>query len=351
MKELLDLFIIVDYRKLKNVRAVADAYGYRSLTSIYRVLKRNNVNINRNGNYGGGSPIKITDEQLIEACKTMTLNEIAEEYDMHPQSLPRRFKRLNTEPVGYHTGGGFNEGGNTEAANQYWLDHPDEQRGCMPVKTFGDCWHFVESQWKTFEAKHPDFQYLETRTKLDTHTKRVRLKCKKCGTVIERSESTVRQKNIKCDKCEADKKIDDARQSVLSVFIAIASSKTPRPCVVCGELFTSSYSTQKYCSTKCKEKSKRKNHSYRSRCRHYGVYYDSSVTREAVVERDNNICQICGKICDPSDKRWGSSGPNYPTLDHIVALAKGGPHTWENCQCACGWCNSNKRDLPMEVIA
>ena len=89
----------------------------------------------------------------------------------------------------------------------------------------------------------------------------------------------------------------------------------------------------------------RSNRTYRGRCRHYGVTYDPKVKREAVVERDNGICQICGKRCDPNDKRWGSFGPNYPTLDHIRPLSKGGTHTWDNVQCACGMCNSNKRDL------
>lgn len=89
----------------------------------------------------------------------------------------------------------------------------------------------------------------------------------------------------------------------------------------------------------------RSDRTYRGRCRHYGVTYDPKVKREAVVERDNAICQICGKRCDPNDKRWGSFGPNYPTLDHIRPLSKGGTHTWDNVQCACGMCNSNKRDL------
>ena len=47
---------------------------------------------------------KITDDELIEACKTLTVTEIAEKYGMHTQSLPRRFRRLGIRPVGYGTG-------------------------------------------------------------------------------------------------------------------------------------------------------------------------------------------------------------------------------------------------------
>ena len=77
----------------------------------------------------------------------------------------------------------------------------------------------------------------------------------------------------------------------------------------------------------------------------YGVYYESGITRIKVIKRDKYICQICGKKCNPNDLRWGTLGPDFPTLDHVVPLAKGGSHTWDNVQCACGMCNSYKRDL------
>lgn len=35
----------------------------------------------------------------------------------------------------------------------------------------------------------------------------------------------------------------------------------------------------------------------------------------------------------------------YPTIDHIVAMANGGGHTWDNVQLAHAICNSYKRDL------
>lgn len=175
-----------------------------------------------------------------------------------------------------------------------------------------------------------------------SHTKgRVKMKCKCCGNVLERSKSTVRDKNVKCEYCEEAKQLQEARQKMACFLIALKDAKTPKQCASCGKTFTSNYPTQKYCSGKCK----RSGRTYRSRCRHYGVYYDPSVTRIKVVRRDKNICQICGKTCNPKDKSWGSLGPDFPTLDHIIPLAKGGTHTWNNVQCACAICNSNKRDL------
>lgn len=43
-----------------------------------------------------------------------------------------------------------------------------------------------------------------------------------------------------------------------------------------------------------------------------------------------------------NDKRWGDYGPDYPTIDHIVPLSKGGPHLWSNVQVACAECNIAK---------
>lgn len=188
--------------------------------------------------------------------------------------------------------------------------------------------------------RHGDsFEYVK-------HTRgRIWLRCKSCGQTIERATSTVRQKNINCEYCKEDENLKEARQKMMCFFIALKESKTPKRCVVCGKEFYSQYPTQLYCSNRCRCKKKRSNNGFRSRCRHYGVFYDSSVTRKKVIKRDNGICQICGKKCNPLDLRWGTIGPDFPTVDHIIPLAKGGTHTWDNVQCACAICNSNKRDL------
>lgn len=170
---------------------------------------------------------------------------------------------------------------------------------------------------------------------------RIKIKCKRCGNVIERAYSTVKHKNVECEYCKEVKQLQEARQKMACFLIALKDARTPRRCANCGKMFTSNYPTQKYCSDKCKSVGK----THRSRCRHYGVYCDPSVTRIKVVRRDKNICQICGKTCDPNDRRWGTLGANFPTLDHIIPLAKGGTHTWDNVQYACASCNSYKRDL------
>jgi hypothetical protein len=67
------------------------------------------------------------------------------------------------------------------------------------------------------------------------------------------------------------------------------------------------------------------------------------VDRKVVFERDNYICQRCGRKCDP-DAVWPAA--NFPTLDHIIPYAAGveagGVHSYANTQCLCLPCNSSK---------
>ena len=61
------------------------------------------------------------------------------------------------------------------------------------------------------------------------------------------------------------------------------------------------------------------------------------------------MCALCHRVTDHprvwdqwvTNKRWM---PNAPTVDHILPLAKGGTHTWDNVQLAHWSCNSDKSD-------
>lgn len=59
-----------------------------------------------------------------------------------------------------------------------------------------------------------------------------------------------------------------------------------------------------------------------------------------VLERDNWTCQLCG-IKTPKKLR-GTYDDRAPEVDHIVALAAGGEHSYRNTQCACRKCNIAK---------
>lgn len=87
----------------------------------------------------------------------------------------------------------------------------------------------------------------------------------------------------------------------------------------------------------CKPKRWKKD---RERAERYGVAYEP-ISRRKLYERDGHHCGICGEQTDPTA---APSTPRYPTLDHVVPMANGGPHLWDNVQCACFECNWRKAD-------
>lgn len=296
------------YLKIGNQQKVAKITKH-SNTTVWKVLKSYGLNKGK----GGNQHFSITDEQILKGIADgLTRQEIADKYGTHVENLARRMRKLGVHAV-------------------YAV--PEN-------KKHADEWHWTQGCADFVErCQNGRFELVEFKGG------RVRIRCKKCGAIVERSRSTIRKKNVACDGCKKHEEEKQAREAFVKTLAKIAEYQKEKVCPVCGRVFHSHVPHQKYCSYICKRKSKRRRSSYRSRARKYGTYYDSSVTREAVIKRDNMVCQICGKVCDPNDKSWGYSGPNYPTLDHIIPLAKGGSHTWDNVQCACGMCNSTKRDL------
>lgn len=56
-------------------------------------------------------------------------------------------------------------------------------------------------------------------------------------------------------------------------------------------------------------------------------------------ERFNHQCAMCSVIVK-RDNSW----PDGWTTDHVIPLAKGGKHRWDNVQLLCRRCNSHKQD-------
>ena len=187
---------------------------------------------------------------------------------------------------------------------------------------------------------------------------RLTIRCNSCGHVFERSaECALPATCPECARLESElrkSKAEAAREQARLDRLSVE-----RTCKQCGGGFRSEHPGAEYCSKQCRGRAhaarRKKLHprglgSHRRRARERGVEYDSGVTMSRLLERDGLTCYICGKVCDPSDTSWGTSGPNYPTLDHVVALANGGGHTWDNVRVACGECNSRKRDLDVSDV-
>lgn len=168
------------------------------------------------------------------------------------------------------------------------------------------------------------------------------LRCRACGTEFRRKVDP--RYPTTCPEChrreterrEIERREREGKRALMQRLVNLLAYE--HECPVCGRKFRSSNPSVVYCSSRCRNRHKGySDHVLRAKM--YGVEYDRSITLDKLIERDGLTCYLCGKTCDTSDKRWGSFGPDYPTIDHIVPLSKGGAHTWDNVRVACGKCN------------
>lgn len=127
--------------------------------------------------------------------------------------------------------------------------------------------------------------------------------------------------------------------------------KKPKPtpkiytgtCAVCGNAFTTHNPAQKTCSKQC---GKRYSHARKQHRIPKEQRIDNDITLEALYRRDSGVCYLCGGKCDwnDRDKEKNICGANYPTIDHIIPVARGGLHAWDNVRLAHFMCNVLKSD-------
>lgn len=112
-----------------------------------------------------------------------------------------------------------------------------------------------------------------------------------------------------------------------------------RNCGACGEPFNAKSVNHHYCSEACKYRVWYPKKRAMRRARVVG-----NVDPLRVFDRDGWVCQLCGL---PAPRRLrGTTDPKAPELDHILPLAMGGKHTYENTQCAHRSCNMAKGAKP-----
>lgn len=213
---------------------------------------------------------------------------------------------------------------------------------------------------RIISERAPGFEYAGNYTGSEGH---VDLRCKECGYVFTARWNAIRHKGHKvCPACEQKKKRalavkkETEKQAHLvaveyerkckkrgaQVVKLLKHAERIHRCPVCGTITDK----KKYCSEDCARKAWNANHEAKRRAKIKSAIVDKDITTERLYERDGGICAICGKPCDWSDSRWEDGvfiiGNNYPTKDHIIPLAKGGEHSWENVQLAHHHCNSVK---------
>lgn len=118
-----------------------------------------------------------------------------------------------------------------------------------------------------------------------------------------------------------------------------------RKCLACGiEFECSAGHNKKYCSEKCARSVY--DSIYGAKRRASIVVVDNDISLKKLYVRDHGICHICGKITNWDDytvvngKKCVSK--NYPTIDHIIPVSRGGAHSWDNIALAHMSCNASK---------
>ena len=119
-------------------------------------------------------------------------------------------------------------------------------------------------------------------------------------------------------------------------------------CIVCGKEYETYNPAQKTCSKECGKKLAR---AHKHKRIPKSQLVDKDITLEALYRRDSGVCYLCGKKCDWNDKTDKSVGPTYPSIDHMIPIAKGGLHAWTNVKLAHFECNWKKSDALLPSLS
>ena len=154
---------------------------------------------------------------------------------------------------------------------------------------------------------------------------------------------------------EIQKEINDVKRiisnAINSYNMLVDTLTYINTCKICNKEYYNN-NLSKYCSKLCAGKARRNmrvNVKDVKRLTKNGPA-DYSINLDRLIERDGDCCHICGGHTDRNDKWLHTDGKtiicgnNYPSIDHVIPIAKGGLHRWDNVKVAHRLCNSKKRD-------
>lgn len=175
-----------------------------------------------------------------------------------------------------------------------------------------------------------------------------RVFCSSCLGKAKRKKDCLKPQKKKKWKPKKDRLM----RPIYDELIAVGSKHCTR-CNSRFPVFNDHDCKRLYCES-CKgelarEKSRlkaKKSGTHRRRAKKFNVPSET-VDRIQVFQRDEYKCWICGKktLSDFALSEGSNCPhPDSPTLDHVIPLSKGGPHSYSNTKCACFLCNCLKRD-------
>ena len=275
----------------------------------------------------------IRNEQMRKYIETHTTRETAEAFGMTESAVFTICKdEISKKPRVYH-GGKFLKG-----------RHQDTEKIIAII-----------------EQRQTGVEYAGNYTGTDGT---VDLRCTCCGNVFTRSWATVRHKNIRCDACYGKSLREKEEARAAEKAAKQAEEKAAREkarwdralekatqmrfgvCAACGGVFVQTSS--KYCSKECAKRTANAKHKDR-RIRKIKEVRQTAIDLKRLAEQSRDVCALCGQLVDWEDYEMRGdafiAGDNYPSIDHIMPLSKGGVHSWANVQLAHRRCNYMKRDI------
>jgi hypothetical protein len=233
--------------------------------------------------------------------------------------------------------------------------------GAMPVSTRADakyCSTLCRSRsrgpvekaeyWRTYYTRHKDRLRSSRSERRAQHKTRPKPRaCRQCSKIF----TPKRDRAVFCSRtCIGQARVRQPEQENARRRAKSAQRREcipVRQCAWCGRTYKPlRRSTSRWCSERCMADRWAKDHpdvrraaKARRRARLCGVTTEHISPLE-VFTRDNWTCRLCLK---PTPQRLiGTRSPRRPTIDHILPVSKGGPHTYQNVQCACSQCNCRK---------
>lgn len=211
---------------------------------------------------------------------------------------------------------------------------------------------------KIREKTNGQLEYVSGYTKKENP---VKVRCVVCGGEFERTFHNLTTKgSVSCPYCTESKRNEIKQEQAIEkqrrkeereqrIQKRIEEEEQRRlmrvhPCPVCGEITN----RNKYCSSECSRKADNKRRDFSRRMKLSMAKVDTDITVEGLYCRDKGICYLCGCQCNFEDYTIINgnfiAGDWYPSVDHVIPLAKGGKHSWGNVKLAHRVCNSRKSD-------
>lgn len=207
-----------------------------------------------------------------------------------------------------------------------------------------------------WELKSQGYGYKRLAKEFGVTPSQVRTFLTKCGMVKEPAQKRTRQdyervREEVLRRYAEGESVSQIYKSGLCDHITVYKTlgnlrdKTVK-CAYCGEEISTNHTNRKFCSRKCSHDFYRDKYRKPRREKTFIKEGEEQITLPLLIQRDNNVCYLCGGQCDRNDyavvNGHFSMGKKYPTIEHVVPLSKGGKHSWANVKLAHNACNAIK---------